>query len=175
MTDKEKEEFLESVYQAGFDYERDYGFCTQAVLAALQDHFKGIDDQVIKATHPLAGGGGLVGDGSCGALVGAAAAIGCHFGRSRAEFGESDSEHWLTSSRLINKVREKFIAEFDSVICNKVQEKKLGRSYDLLNPADYTAFEKAGGHQDKCPDVTGKTAKWTAEIFLEEGIEIKNK
>lgn len=173
MTDKEKEDFLQSVYQAGFNYEKDYGFCTQAVLAALQDHFEGIDDKVIKATHPLAGGGLLLGDGSCGALVGGMTAIGCHFGRSRAEFGKSDSEYWMGSSKLAKKVRKKFIEEFGSVICNKVQEEKMGRNYDLWDPEDYDAFEEAGGHEDKCPDVTGKTAKWTAEILLEENVKTK--
>ena len=175
MTDKERKQFLKKVYQAAFDYEKDYGFCSQAVLAALQDHFAGIDDEVIKGSHALAGGGALKGDGSCGALVGGMAAISCFFGRSRDEFGESDSQLWMGSSILANKVRERFIEEFGSVICNKVQEEKFGRSYNLWNEDDYKAFEEAGGHEDKCPDVTGKVAKWTAEILLDEGIKSKNK
>lgn len=173
MLDKDK--FLEDVYQSAYDYEGHYGFCSQAVLAALNDYFTGIDDEVIKASHALAGGGALKGDGSCGALLGGMAAISCYFGRSREEFGESDSQLWMGSSILANKLRERFIEEFGSVICNKVQEEKLGRSYDLWDKNDYKAFEEAGGHENKCPDVTGKVAKWTAEILLDEGIKSKNK
>ena len=98
------------------------------------------------------------------------AAIGCYFGRSKSEF-ENNSEDWRFSSKLAKKVREKFVEEFGSVICNEVQKKKLGRSYDLWDPEDNKAFNKAGAHEDKCPDVTGKAARFAARILLEEGIE----
>lgn len=42
----------------------------------------------------------------------------------------------------------------------------FGRSYNLWNEMD--EFLKDGGHIDKCPDVVGKTAVWTAEILLDE-------
>lgn len=170
MLDKEKEDFLQSVYKSAFDYEKDYGYCTQAVIAGLDDHFKGIDKEVIKAIHPLAGGGALVGDGTCGGVVGAIVAIGCYFGRSKDEF-DNDSEDWRFSSKLAKKIRKRFVEEFGSVICNEVQKKKLGRSYDLWDPEDNKAFNEAGAHEDKCPDVTGKAARFTAIILLEEGIE----
>ncbi|RSD33523.1 MAG: CGCAxxGCC family protein, partial [Methanohalophilus sp.] len=35
----------------------------------------------------------------------------------------------------------------------------------------FEAFEEAGGHDDKCPSVTGNAAKWTAKVLLDEGIE----
>ena len=59
-----------------------------------------------------------------------------------------------------------------SVNCNDVQKEKFGRSYDLWDSEDNKAFNEAGAHEDKCPDVTGKAAEFTAEILLEEGIEI---
>lgn len=110
-----------------YNYERDYGFCSQAVLAAVQDYF-----------------------------------------------GKRDSDNWKGSSKLANKVREKFIEEFGSVICNDVQAHKMGRSFDLWDSEDYKKFEEAGAHEDQCPDVTGKVARWTAEVLLEEGIKPKN-
>ena len=173
MNKNEKEKLLESIYKSGYDYENKYGFCPQAVLAALQDYFGEIDDQVIKANHALAGGGALCGDGTCGGLVGGIAAISCFFGRSRDEFGERSSDNWTGSSKISKKLRKKFIDEFGSVICNDVQEHKMGRSFDLWDPEDYKKFEEAGAHEDQCPDVTGKVACWTAEILLEEGIEPK--
>ncbi|RCW46350.1 MULTISPECIES: C-GCAxxG-C-C family protein [unclassified Halanaerobium] len=173
MENSERKELLDSIYKRAYEYEADYGFCPQAVLAALQDYFDGIDDEVIKANHTLAGGGALCGDGTCGGLVGGMAALGCFFGRSREEFGKSSADGWTGSSKIAKKLREKFIDEFGSVICNDVQSKKMGRSFDLWDQDDFRKFEEAGAHEDQCPDVTGKSAMWTAEILLDRGIEIK--
>ena len=38
----------------------------------------------------------------------------------------------------------------------------------LLDKKEYKDFEKAGAHIDKCTDVSGKVAKWTAEIIIDE-------
>ena len=170
MTEDEKNTFLKEVYNRGFEYEKKYGFCSQAVVGALQDYFEGIDDQVFKAVHPLAGGGALCCDGSCGALMGAAAAVGCFFGRSRNEFAQKSSDGWTKSSLIAKKIREEFIEEFDSVICGDIQTKKMGRDFDLWDNDDFKKFEEAGAHTEHCPDVTGKTAAIAARILLEHGI-----
>ncbi len=168
MVDK-RQEFLNKVYEDSFEYERKYGFCSQAVLASLQDNFDFIDDIVIKALQSLAGGGALCGDGSCGGLAGGMTAISCKFGRSRDDFGNSKFNSRLSSS-LSRKLRERFIEEFGSVICEDVQTKKMGRGFDLWDKEDYRKFEEAGAHTEHCPDVTGKVASWTAEILLDEGV-----
>ncbi len=36
-----------------------------------------------------------------------------------------------------------------------------------MDKDDYAEFEKMGAHVDKCPDVSGKTARWAAEIILD--------
>lgn len=174
MEAKEREKILEEIYQTAYDYESEYGFCAQAVLGALHDYFEEIDSEIIKASHPLAAGGAMCGDGACGALLGGMLAIGSYFGRRKDQFGDSDEEYWTGSSRLANKVREKFIEEYGSVLCGDVQELLMGRTFDLWDTADYKNFEKAGGHDDKCPDVTGKVAKWTAEVLLDQGIKLLN-
>lgn len=167
---EEYEELLEKIYKQAFENEAKYGYCPQAVLAAIQDYFGLIDDEVIKATHALAGGGALCGDGTCGALVGGIVAISSKFGRSRKEFGQGKVADWLKSCKIAKKLREKFIEEFGSVICGDVQTKKMGRAFDLWDPRDFQKFEDAGAHVDKCPDVAGKVARWTAEILIEEGV-----
>lgn len=167
---KEYQELLDKVYKDAFEYERKYGFCPQAVLAAVQDYFGIVDDEVIKAFHTLAGGGALCGDGTCGGLAGGMAAVSCKFGRSRVEFDKGEISDWLKSSKIAREIREKFIGEFGSVICNDVQTKKMGRSFDIWDPVDFQKFEEAGAHEDKCPDVTGKVARWTAESLIKEGV-----
>lgn len=169
---KKEQEILDSVYERAYEYEARYGSCPQAVLAALQDFFDNIDDSVIKAVHNFAGGGALCGDGTCGALVGGLAAISSLYGREREEFGKK------TASRKKNfaysrELHDKFVKEFEGVVCSQVQEKKLGRSFKLWDAEDYKKFEEAGGHADKCTDVAGKAARWTAEILLAKGVPLK--
>lgn len=168
-----REELLERVYNDAFEYERKYGFCPQAVLATIQDYFGIVDNEVIKSFHALAGGGALCGDGTCGGLAGGIAAVSCKYGRERDEFDKGQISDWLKSSRLGKKIRERFVEEFGSVICNDVQTKKMGRSFDIWDAEDFQKFEEAGAHEDKCPDVTGKVARWTAEILMEEGVTPK--
>ena len=170
---EEREKVLEKAYDKGFEYEKEYGFCSQAVLSAIQDVFGGVDNKVIESSHALAGGGALVGDGTCGACAGSMMAISAFFGRNRDQFNEGEIGDWMKSSEVSKKVRERFSDEFGSVICNDIQEDIFGRSYNLWDSEDFKAFEDAGAHEDKCPSVTGRAAKWTAEILLEEGIEPK--
>jgi len=166
-----QQEILDRAYDKGFEYERKYGYCSQAVLSAIQDIFGGIDDEVIQASHSLAGGGSLDGDGTCGGYSGAMMAISAFFGRKRDQFGEGDVADWMESSKLSRKVREEFIDEYGSIICNDIQKEVFGKSYNLWDPQEFEAFEEAGGHDDKCPSVTGNAAKWTAKVLLDEGIE----
>jgi len=77
----EKQEALEKVYQSAYDYERTAGCCPQCVLAAIQDVLGMGGDEIFKAAHPLAGGGGLALKGTCGALAGAMLAVGSVYGR----------------------------------------------------------------------------------------------
>ncbi len=163
------QQLLDNIYNRAHEYESKYGSCPQAVLAAVQDYFGTIDDSIIKAVHTFAGGGALCGDGTCGALIGGMAAISSHFGRERKEFGQKTAGR-LKAFSLSKDLHNKFIEEFGGIICSEVQINKLGRSFNLWDPADYKKFEEAGAHDDKCTDVAGKVARWTAEILLEKGV-----
>ncbi len=169
---KKQEQLLENIYNRAYEYEGKYGACPQAVLAALQDFFEGIDDQVIKAVHAFAGGGALYGDGTCGALVGGLAAISSYYGRERSQFGQKTAARKKNFS-YSGELHQKFTEKFGGATCRAVQENVLGRSFNLWDPKDYQEFEAAGGHDDKCTNVSGCVARWTAEILLEKGIEPK--
>lgn len=157
---------LERAYNLAFKYEAEFGSCPQAVLRAIREVFN-IDriDIVIKSAHSLAGGLGLSGDGTCGALAGGALALGYFFGRSIEDMGKG---RFLKSYSKAKELHDKFVKEFGSCICRDVQTKIFGRSFNLWDPEEYRKFEEMGGHRDKCPDVTGKVAKWVAEILLSE-------
>jgi C_GCAxxG_C_C family probable redox protein len=135
------------------------------VLAAIQDALGGIGDEVFKAGHALAGGGALTTRGTCGALSGGLMAISCQHGRDRANFVKGRNRR---CNALGKRLFDRFVEEYGSPVCRDVQTRLMGRSFDMWDPNDYKAFEQAGGHMEKCPTVTGNTARWVAEILLEE-------
>ena len=75
MSNDDKQALAEQAYQKALQYELSYGCCPQCVLATVQETVGVVDDQTIKASHGLSGGGGLVGQGTCGALTGGLMAI----------------------------------------------------------------------------------------------------
>jgi len=46
--------------------------------------------------------------------------------------------------------------------------KLFGRTFNLMDKDDYAEFEKMGAHVDKCTSVSGNTAKWAAEILIDD-------
>ena len=60
MDTEEKRALAEHAYRKAVQYELDYGCCPQCVLAAIQETVGIIDDNTIKASHGLSGGGGEV-------------------------------------------------------------------------------------------------------------------
>jgi C_GCAxxG_C_C family probable redox protein len=156
-------------YQLGRRYEMAYKGCSQCVLAALQDTFKVRDDNVFKAATGFAAGGGLCGDGSCGAYAGAIMMLSSLAGRPRDDFEDRAGASSKTFG-LVQQLRQRFVQEFGSVACRDIQYRVFGRPYYLLDMDDDKKFDAAGGHTDKCPDVVGKAAQWAAEIIIEEGL-----
>lgn len=156
----------ERAYDLAFKYETEYGSCPQAVLRAIYEVFnlKGIET-VIKSAHALAGGLGLSGNGTCGALSGGVLALGIFYGRSLEDMGKGK---FLKSYIKAKELYDKFVREFGSCVCKDVQTKIFGRSFNLWDPEDFKKFEEMGGHRDKCTNVAGKVAKWVAEILLED-------
>jgi C_GCAxxG_C_C family probable redox protein len=160
----DKQKTLKKAYALAHEFEQNYGACSQCVLAALQETVGGIDDEIFKAAHALAGGAARTGQGTCGALAGGMMAISAKYGRSRKHFETVRSTEALNLAKVLY---EAFIKEYGSPICTGVQEAIFGRSFDLWNPKEREEFVEAGGHRDKCPDVAGKVAMWTAEILLD--------
>jgi C_GCAxxG_C_C family probable redox protein len=167
---KSKEEILDEVYNLAFKYEAELGSCPQCVLAAVMETLDVGDINTIKAVDALAGGTALSTEGTCGALVGGLLAISSIVGRNYEDFksGNKKRRVFLYSKKLYDK----FIKEYGSPICKNVHKKLFNRTFNLLDPKEYEEFEKAGAHIDKCTDVSGKVARWTTEIILND---LKNK
>ena len=162
---RQKKDPLDRAFEMGKEYEIEYYGCSQCVLAAIQDTLNLRNDDIFKAACALAGGLGVTGDGTCGALTGAAMAISQVHGRVREDFKDEQKQRKKVY-KLARGLHQKFVEEYGSIICKDIQEKLMGRSYNLWDPEEFKEFEKAGGHKNKCPVVVGNAARWAVEILL---------
>jgi C_GCAxxG_C_C family probable redox protein len=163
---KSKEKLMDKAYRLAFKYEAEVGSCPQCVLAAIKETLDVGDESIIKSSDALAGGTASSTIGTCGALAGGMLAISSIVGREYTDFKAGSNERHVFP--YVKKLYDMFIDEYGSPTCKDVQKKIFGRSFNLLDPKEYEEFEKAGGHVDKCPRVTGNVARWTAEIILDE-------
>lgn len=159
----EKKKLIEKAYQLGYEYEQKYGNCPQCTIAAIQDVFGIIDDTIFKSAYGLAAGIGLTSKGNCGALSAGVMIISLLKGRDRGSF---QSGRYPECYSLSKDMVEKFEDKYQGILCHEIQRTIMGRSFDLSNPREFEAFENAGGHNDKCPDVVGSAAAYIAELIV---------
>lgn len=169
LTEEEKEKLLEEVYNAAYHYEKQYGNCVQSVLAAIEDTFGIVDDSVYKAAHGLAAGVGLTSKGTCGSLTAGIMIASSIEGREFSKLKEGDKSY---SYKLARNLIDKFEKKYGGILCNEIQESIMGKSFNLSNRDEYKAFEKAGGHEDKCTSVVGNGAKFIAEMIIDGRLKI---
>ena len=160
------EHIYEKVYDLAYRYEAERGSCPQCVLAALFEVLGVGSEEIIKAGDGLAGGSGLSAKGSCGALVGGMMAISFVCGRTYEDFSAEEKRRRVFA--YTKKLLDCFVEEYGSLLCCDVHVKLFGRTYDLLDRKQYAQFEADGAHVDKCPSVAGNTARWTAQILIED-------
>lgn len=164
---KTKMEILNDAEAKGFDFERNHHGCAQCVLGALMELFDMKQPDAFKAATGLGGGVGLSIEGSCGGLTGGVMAISMCYGRELDKIADPEGVRFI-SYRLANQLQERFVQEYGGSICKEIHKKVLGRPYRLSRPEEFEAFLAAGGHEEKCPGVVGKAARWAAEIILEQ-------
>jgi len=162
---KSKQDILDRAYRLAYEYEAKLGSCPQCVLAAIKETLNIGDESIFKSADALAGGTSLSSKGTCGALVGGMLAISFLVGREYHDFKDGKKKRRVF--KYAKFLYDRFVDEYGSPLCSDVQEKIFGRSFNLWDPIDYKKFENAGGHVDKCPSVSGNTAKWTAEIIVD--------
>ncbi len=160
MDDLNKAALAEEVYEIAVCYELDYGCCPQCVLAAIQETVGIVDDQTIKASHGLSGGGGLLGQGTCGALTGGLMALSAKRGRDRDKFNKG---RFINNFHKGRELVEKFREEFKGVTCEELQKNFTGKTYDMWDAAQYTQFDKDRGM--KCAHASGSVARWVVEML----------
>jgi C_GCAxxG_C_C family probable redox protein len=141
-----------------FELELKYGCCPQCVLTAVKETVGGVSDETIKASHGLSGGGGLVGQGACGALAGGLLALGAKRGRDADKLNKGRG---MANFQIGRKLIDKFADEYGGITCEQLQQRFTGRTWDMWNPAEYRAFSEARGEQ--CAQTTGLVTRWVVE------------
>ena len=166
---------LEEVEKKAYQYGRDYHNCSQCTLLTIQEAFNLPGEDALKAATGFAGGIGRIGS-VCGAVLGGVMAFGLLYGRDLETMKHPDAE--LRARRrveielklgiLFKKLKAKYDEEYGSILCDGIETKIFGRSFDKWNPEDRKIKEELGGHATKCPAVIGKGARWVAQLILEE-------
>jgi len=170
-----REKLLEEVYDLGVRFEKFSGSCSQCAVAALHE-ILGFEDVVVRVATSSCGGHARFSSGTCGAVIGGTMVLDYYFGRPAEMLSATKSipqgkDALSAAVETAQLLCEKFIRQYGSIRCPQVQECLFGRSFNLLDPDDWQAFEEAGAHSDptKCMSVVGNAAKWTLEILIEQG------
>jgi C_GCAxxG_C_C family probable redox protein len=164
ISEEKKISLLNQAYDLAFKNEQKYGCCPQCVIGSIMEVFELDLEQAFKSSYGLGGGAGLCSRGTCGAVVGGIMVISSLIGRSYKDFTSGRNPECYAVSR---NFLEAFQKEYGTILCGEVQTKIMGNSYDLANKNEVEAFEKAGGHEDKCPSVCGFAAKHVSKMILE--------
>ena len=165
MTEKNREAIAERAGALAKEYEKTCTGCAQSVVAGLLDAFEIDSPDVFKAASGLADGIGLTGDGSCGALTGSAMVIGLFLGRERKD--HRDMMKPMQSYLLCKELHDEFVREYGSCRCHDIQQKIMGRTFDLLDPKQLEEAMKEG-MLEHCAGVCGRAARRAAELILRE-------
>jgi C_GCAxxG_C_C family probable redox protein len=133
--------------------------CAQSTFYVLSEQFGLGGDEVLKALTPLPG---MAERGeTCGAITGALMAMGMIYGRDRLD----DWEKYRKALVPTNKFCGQFQEALGSTLCCQIQERAFGRSFNLMDPEQLRAFQRAGA-TDRCTKVVQKACRLAADIIV---------
>jgi C_GCAxxG_C_C family probable redox protein len=134
-----------------------YG-CAETTYVTLQELFSLPDPDDSAPAMPLNGGVAYSG-GACGAITGAALAVGRLAARCLPDHFEAKRE----SRRVIQELIADFVREYGSVSCRDLVH------YDLLAPGQHDAFIASGIWRDVCMRQIEYAVQHTARLIGETG------
>lgn len=167
--ESERERIIKAVYRRGYELEQRYYGCAQCVVGAIGDFFP-LNDAVFKASTSFSGGFASSIEGPCGALTGGIIVLSYFFGRSREEF--SDISMLRRPGPLVQEYWDQFRETYGGDTCRQVQNYFFDTAYHFLDNDEYYEYEKAGGHNDKCPAVVGWACAWLAGKLLDNKVPV---
>ena len=118
--------------------DNNYG-CAESALVALQELY-GLEDADDSSPAMALNGGVAYSGGVCGAISGAAMAV----GRLAAERIDDHREAKTTARKIVTKVMDEFRDQFGSHNCRDLID------YEISIPAQHDAFIESGVWHDTC-------------------------
>jgi len=159
---------LDRAYQLGYEFERQYHGCAQCVIGAVYQLFPEMrNEDIFRSANAQAGGMGLTSEGQCGAVAGAGMVLSQIYGRELNNIEDPEDQRFK-AYRLGAEYVKRFTGEMGTLICGEIQKKKMGRSFNLLDPEQWEDFEKKEGHKRHCPDVVGVATRIVVQMLLEQ-------
>jgi C_GCAxxG_C_C family probable redox protein len=161
---------LKDCYEIGFEYEKNYRGCAQCLISTIFKFTGKNNNSLFQSASGLSGGMALCGDGACGGYSGGIMIMGSFIGR-RFEMLEvnGDKEAQSQAYQMAQRLHDKFIETYGSVICADIHKQIFGKSFCLRSKEVRKEFEEAGAHLDKCTTVVAMAASWVADILSDEG------
>lgn len=171
--DDAKVAFMKKAYQYGFKNEKIYKGCAQCTLNGLFKLTGRTNEEVFQCASAFSGGMALYGDGVCGGYSGGLMFMGSLVGRRLKEMVlNGDKVAQYISYTMAQRLRERFVETYGSVICRDIHQKIFGKSFCLVTKAVKEEFEAAGAHMTKCTHVVGTACAYIAEIIYDKETDI---
>jgi len=158
------------LYEIGFEYEKEYRGCAQCLIAAFFKYVGKSNPSLFQSASGFSGGMAITGDGPCGGYSGGTMIMGSYVGRRLEKLDiDGDKEAQYKAYEMAQKLHDKFIETYGSVICADIHKQIFGKSFCLKSKEVRKEFEEAGAHLDKCTTVVAMAASWVADILRDEG------
>ena len=162
------QELLDEAYKRGSDYLMKHA-CAPGTFLAVMDTlgYEGDPDldKYWLAAIGLVGGTGNMSTGTCGAMAGAAMAIGLSF-----ELEKSDAMDMMKTMSVLNAVAEvgkKVQEKYGDITCQEIQFNLTGVSYRFSHPEGMKKYMEESIKGPACLELNGDIARWTVEKILE--------
>lgn len=169
VEDEKRIALKKNAFARGFENEKKYKGCAQCTLLTMFQTQGRKNDLLFQSVSGMAAGMALSGDGACGGYSGGILYMGSIIGRRIDRLEDGDKEAKTTSYIMAQKLRDKFIQTYGSVICSGIHQKIFGESFCLRTSEMKNAFEEAGAHTKKCTAVIGMASVWLTEILCDMG------
>ncbi len=164
---------LDKVEKRAYELLGQYHGCSQCSLLAIQEACGLKDDVMAKASIGLAGGvGGM--RSACGALTGAALALGMKYGRDVSYLkGSADKaiEVEYAAQEPVTRLAKWFEREFGSIVCRDIRKAFMGTELNREIPWQNEWLKELGIHK-YCCEVVSKTARRAAAMLENPNLSI---
>jgi C_GCAxxG_C_C family probable redox protein len=150
-----------------------YHNCAQCTLVAIQEIAGLKDDGLAKASSGLAGGIGGT-QSACGALTGAALALGLKYGRDVSYLEGPPEEAGIKQGEVIEQVARLakwFEHEFGSSSCADLRKSHMGTELSMGVPWQNEWADRLGMRQ-RCAEIAARTAERALAMLDDPNLNI---